>query len=121
MSQIFSCSFCNSTFKNSRSLYSHKYKYHPKDSSVVGEEQNNDQRSTFSGDDKSVQPHPAFWYDVNQFSQIKQSTNKRNRSDDEMSDKSEMETERYTKKQDLQVGAPKTIKIRNLKTKLVSY
>ncbi len=65
---------------------------------MVGEEQNNDQRSTFSGDDKSVQPHPAFGYDVNQFSQIKQSTNKRYRSDDEMSDKSEIETERYTKK-----------------------
>ena len=65
---------------------------------MVGEEQNNDQRSTFSGDDNSVQPHPAFGYDVNQFSQMKQSTNKRYQNDDEMSNKSEIETERYTKK-----------------------
>ena len=30
MTHTFTCSICDSEFKNSRSLYSHKYKYHPK-------------------------------------------------------------------------------------------
>ena len=30
MSKIHACTICNSEFKNSRSLYSHKYKYHPR-------------------------------------------------------------------------------------------
>ena len=30
MIRTFTCSICDSEFKNSRSLYSHKYKYHPK-------------------------------------------------------------------------------------------
>ena len=29
MSKLYSCIICDSKFKNSRSLYSHKYKYHP--------------------------------------------------------------------------------------------
>ena len=40
MSQTYSCSICKSTFKNSRSLYSHKYKYHPKPSVEKHEENN---------------------------------------------------------------------------------
>ena len=81
------CSLCNRSFKNKNSLKSHKSRFH-REKDIP----------TYSYQEKSVEPHPAFGYDVNHLSQIKQSTNKRYRSDDEMSDKSEIETERYTKK-----------------------
>ena len=31
MSKLYDCKTCGSEFKNSRSLYAHKYKYHPKE------------------------------------------------------------------------------------------
>ena len=96
MSKIYSCSICNSSFKNAGSLYTHRYRYHPKPKRPISDE---DETSN-NNYEKHLQPHPAFGYDINQSRRIEDGdrTKKRYRSDEALSEESEIDHERYIKR-----------------------
>ena len=61
MSKIFACTICNSEFKNSRSLYAHKYKYHPKAStSTADSEEIQNMKYEINDNASSTQNEPYF-------------------------------------------------------------
>ena len=54
MSKLYSCIICDSKFKNSRSLYAHKYKYHPQASTSTADSDRELKNKYGIGDNESI-------------------------------------------------------------------
>ena len=54
MSNLYSCIICDSKFKNSRSLYAHKYKYHPQASTSTADSDRELKNKYGIGDNESI-------------------------------------------------------------------